>query len=316
MKKLIGFLFIALLAGCTNDYIVGDLSGKRVTILAPADSTSANTTSPLFWWEEINDATGYRIQIVFPNFAAPQQLVYDTLVSGDRFNPVLQAGRSYTWRIRPENGATTGDWVTRQLRIDSTISLSQQTVVVTNPIANASLQSGTVTFTWNPLTQADLYRIELRNASTQAILDNLTVSTSAWTKTGLTDGSYQFRIRAENSTTSEVTPYSTRSFTIDQTGPAAPTLTAPSNSTTIFLPTQVSFNWTSAADSETDSLFISTDSTFATQTTFGFSTPAPLPFTWSGAQNTGSGYYYWRVRSYDAAGNAGTYSTRFRFRVN
>lgn len=316
MKRLLPFLFAITLAACTNDFIVGDLSGKRVTILAPADSLTASTTSPLFWWEEINDATGYRIQIAFPNFTSIQQLVYDTLVSGDRFTPVLSAGRSYTWRIRPENGATTGDWVTRTLRIDSTISLSQQTVVITNPAANASLQSGSVTFTWNTIAQADLYRFELRNANTQAILDNLTTTTSAWTKTGLTDGVYQFRIRAENSVTSEVTAYSTRNFTIDQTGPAAPTLTAPANSTTIFLPTQVSFNWNSAADAVTDSLFISTDSTFATQTEFGFSTPTPLPYTWSGAQNTGSGYYYWRVRSYDAAGNAGTYSTRFRFRVN
>jgi Asp-tRNA(Asn)/Glu-tRNA(Gln) amidotransferase A subunit family amidase len=316
MKKLIVIFLVFAFAACTNDYIVGDLTGKRVNILAPADSSTATTTSPLFWWSEINDATGYRIQIAFPNFTAPQQLVYDTLVSGDRFNPVLSAGRSYTWRIRPENGATEGDWVTRLIRIDSTISLSQQTVVITNPAVNASLQSGTVTFTWNALAQADLYRIELRNTVTQAILDNITVTATAWTKTGLADGSYQLKVRAENSVTSEVTPYSSRNFTIDQNGPAAPTLTAPANSTTIFLPTAVQLNWTSAADAVRDSLFISTDSTFATQTVFGFSSPAPLPYTWTGAQNTGSGYYYWRVRSYDAAGNFGTYSTRFRFRVN
>lgn len=316
MKKLIVICLLFTLAACTNDYIVGDLTGKRVTILAPADSSTASTTSPLFWWSEINDATGYRIQIAFPNFSVPQQLVYDTLVSGDRFYPVLSAGRSYAWRIRPENGATTGDWVTRLLRIDSTISLSQQTVVITSPAANASLQTSSVTFTWNQLTQADLYRIELRNTATQAILDNSTVTSTAWTKTGLSDGNYQFKIRAENSVTSEVTPYSTRNFTIDQTGPAAPTLTAPSNSTTIFQPTAVMFNWTSATDAVRDSLFISTDSTFNTATTFGFSSPAPLPYTWTGAQNTGSGYYYWRVRSYDAAGNVGTYSSRFRFRVN
>lgn len=316
MKNWILMGCLLALAGCTNDYIVGDLTGKRVTILAPADSSTATTTSPLLWWEEINDATGYRVQIAFPNFNSLQQLVYDTLVDADRFSPVLTAGRSYTWRIRPENGATTGDWVTRLLRIDSTISLSQQVVVITGPAANAALQSGTLTFTWNPLAQANLYRLELLNAATQAVITTTTVVTSAWTHTGLTDGSYQFRVRAENSITSEVTPYSSRTFTIDQTGPATPVLVAPTNGTTIFLPTPVSFNWSSAADSQTDSLFVSTDSTFATQSSFGFGTPAPLPWTWTGAQNTGSGYYYWRVRSYDAAGNLSNYSTRFRFRVN
>jgi hypothetical protein len=317
MKYVFLFLLSYLLSisSCTTDYIVEDLTGKSVAIISPADSATATTTTPLIWWNKINDATGYRIQIVWPNFTAVQQLVYDTLATGDRFVPTLTPGRTYTWRIRPENGATTGEWVTRKLTIDSTIDLSQQNVVITQPVNNFSTSNSSVTFGWNPISEADLYRIEVRNVSTQAVVTATTVVNSAWSSS-FAEGAFEFHIRAEKTSGSDVSPYSTLSFTVDQTGPAAPTLITPADNGILSLPTTVNFDWTSGTDAFTDSLFIATDSLFTTiveQRSFSGSQGS---WAWSNAQATGTGYYYWRLRSYDAAGNASPYSTRFRFRIN
>lgn len=313
------FLFtlplLAVINSCTTDYIVEDLAGKSVSIISPADSATANTTSPLFWWNELNDATGYRIQIVWPDFSNVQQLVYDTLAVGDRFSPTLLPGRTYTWRIRPENGASNGEWVVRTLTVDSTIDLSQQNVVITQPVSNFFTQSSTVTFGWNPISEADIYRVEVRDASTQVVVTTTTVTTTAWSST-FAEGAFEFRVRAEKTSSSDVSPYSALQFTIDQTGPAAPVPTAPANSSILVLPTTVNFTWTNANDAISDSLYISTDSTFATFNEARSFSAAQGSWSWTGAQSTGTGYYYWQVRSFDAAGNASPYSTRFRFRVN
>jgi hypothetical protein len=311
-KLLLGC--ILLFGGCRKDFIESDLSGKLVSILAPADEDTVSTTTPLFWWNEIEGTRNYHIQVVYPDFTSPQILLYDTLVDADRFYPNLNPGYTYHWRIRPENSSSNGDWVTRSLTIDSTVSLSAQSVVITSPATNGYATSlSTVSFVWNAISGITFYRIDITNTTSGTNVTSTTTTLNTFSYT-FPQGNYSFSVRAENATS--FTPWSIRTFSIDQTAPTAPQLIAPAHLT--FYPTPpslVNFDWSSATDALTDSLYISTDSTFTT----GIQSAVLLnssqsAYTWTGAQ--ASTVYYWRVRSMDAAGNRSNYSTTFKFTDN
>lgn len=299
---------------CRKDFIESDLNGKLVAVLAPADEDTVSTTTPLFWWNELEGTRSYHLQIVYPDFISPQALLYDTLVDADRFYPDLSPGRTYHWRIRPENSSSHGDWNTRSLTIDSTVSLSAQSVVITSPAMNGyATPNSSVSFLWNTTTGATLYRIDITNTTNGANVTTTTTTLNTFSYT-FPQGNYSFRVRAENATS--FTSWTTRTFSIDQTAPTAPQLIAPAH--LMFYgspPATINFDWSSATDALTDSLYISTDSSFAT----GIQTAVLLnasqsAYSWAGAQ--AATIYYWRARSMDAAGNRSNYSSTFKFIVN
>lgn len=314
LSWLLPILCTVLVASCEHDFIEDDLTGKIVSIIAPADQDTVSTSSPIFWWNEISGARSYRLQIVYPDFNTPQQLLYDTAITGDRFYPSLQAGYTYQWRIRPENGSSEGDWVTRTLTIDSSVSLVNQTLVITNPATNGtSSASSTVNFNWNTVSAATFYRLEITNTTTGVSAASTTTTLNGFSIT-LAQGSYELKVRAENA--ASFTAWSYRTFTIDLTAPSVPVLVAPANNTFYSTaPSSILFDWTNSTDAYTDSLEISTDSTFATgiqlQTLLSASQST---YTWSAVQAQTT--YFWRVRSIDAAGNKSNYSSVFKFIVN
>lgn len=305
---------ILFFPGCEDDFIEDDLTGKLVSILAPADNDTVPTSTPLFWWNEINGARSYRVQIVYPDFMSPQQLLYDSAVASDRFYPSLTPGNSYEWRIRPENGSSEGEWVTRRLTIDSSISLSNQTIVITQPATNGtSTANSTMSFTWSALTSASLYRLEITNTVSGIVSVSTTSAMNNFT-TVLAQGSYEFRVRAENATS--ITAWATRTFIIDQTAPTTPVLIFPGdNAFYASPPSSINFDWNNSADAYTDSLEIATDSTFSSGIVLQvLLSSTQSSYTWTGAQTLNT--YYWRVRSTDLAGNRSSYSNVFSFIVN
>lgn len=317
MKTLINVLLLSsvlMLSACEHDFIEDDLTGKTVSVIAPADNDTAQIGSPLFWWNEINGALSYRVQIVYPDFSAPQQLLYDTAVVGDRFYPALTPGSSYYWRIRPENGSSHGDWLVRRITIDSTVSLANQNVVVTAPASSGTaVASSLMLFSWNAVGAADYYRIEITNVTNGSVIVTTTLTAVNYQYT-LAQGNYEFKVRAEN--TSSFTPWTTRTFSIDQTAPVAPTLVAPAHNTFYASPpSTLTFDWTSSSDALTDSLFVSTDSTFVSSSVLSLGLSATQSgYNWTGALS--GTIYYWKVRSVDAAGNSSNYSSIYRFTVN
>jgi len=149
--------------------------------------------------------------------------------------------------------------------------------------------------------------------STSSSVISTTASVNAFTYT-FPQGSYSFSVRAENGTS--ITAWSVRTFTIDQTAPVPPQLIFPANAAFYSTPPlTLNFDWSSATDALTDSLYISTDSTFAS----GMQAAVLLnssqsSYGWTGAQ--ASAVYFWRVSSRDAAGNRSNYSSTFKFTDN
>lgn len=297
---------VLLFSSCSKDFIEGDLSGKTVTILAPADNDTVATSTPFFWWQEISDARTYRLQIAQPSFAAPQQLLYDTAVAGDRFYPSLQPG-AYEWRIRPENGSSEGDYVTRTLTIDSSAGLSTQQVIFSAPLTNPFYTSSTnVSFAWNTISGASFYRIDVIDSANGSSVVSTTSLSPAFNYV-FAQGTYRIMVRAENSTS--FSPYTSRVFIVDTNAPTASAPQSPANSVT-GLSTTVNFTWIAqSSDRIGDSLLVSSDSTFATTALALYTTSQ----SYSGFAASSLTTYYWKLKTRDNAGNWSGYSARFKF---
>src|SRR5690554_6485608 len=87
MKKFRFLLFIlsAILVSCSNliDEDLGD--GYSVTVQSPNDSLVTNSFTVTFWWEEMVEASRYKIQAVHPDFDAVEYVVFDTIITDNSF---------------------------------------------------------------------------------------------------------------------------------------------------------------------------------------------------------------------------------------
>lgn len=98
--------------------------------------------------------------------------------------------------------------------------ISERTVTLVAPTDDAILSSGTIHFDWEPIEDAESYRIQIAtpnfDAPLQIVADSTLADSTATNTTfsvNLDAGTYQWRVRAQNS--DYHTNYTTRSFTIE-----------------------------------------------------------------------------------------------------
>lgn len=93
--------------------------------------------------------------------------------------------------------------------------ISQKVVMVLAPTEDFVINETNINFSWNTVEDADTYKLQIATpnfeAATQIVLDTTTTNTN-FTKI-LDVGSYQWRVRAENS--DYQTNYTTQSFTVE-----------------------------------------------------------------------------------------------------
>jgi hypothetical protein len=187
--------------------------------------------------------------------------------------------------------------------LDSTSDLSQQVVVLTNPIDNFQSNVHTMSFSWQSLYSADNYQFRLSDNNGVLISDTVIYSNSVVIN-NLSEAIYNWKVKALNSISQS--QFSERTFTIDFTAPIAPYNLLPSFGSTVSLGD--SLTWSTASDAVIDSVYIATDSLFNNLISINeSSSPYILP-----ALPT-IGNYYWKVLSLDAATNSSNFSITNRF---
>lgn len=103
MKKIVLFILVSCLLYTCDDIIeVEDISGETISILAPVNNSVLDEGSVIFSWNEVQDATEYRLQLATPSFENASQILLDSTVSVTNFSKVLETG-DYQWRVRAEN---------------------------------------------------------------------------------------------------------------------------------------------------------------------------------------------------------------------
>ncbi len=314
-KALIGiplFLALTLFQSC-RDFIAEDLTDKDVVVLSPSDNLSTTSATINFYWEELEGARTYRLQIAKPSFDNMSSLLMDTSVTQTQFTYVFTPG-TYQWRVRAENGSSETPFVTRTITIDSTTDLSTQQIILINPADNYATNTTSFTLNFFGLYNATQYRVAVKSYTTgfsgSLIVPEIVITDTFVTVSGLTEGYLDWGVKGESGVSS--TPFTTRSIYIDLTDPLAPTLNTPANAATISGP-DFTLSWTNGSDSGsplTDSVYIYQNSTLSVLRKAYLSSITILTDT------IADGTYYWRIKAIDKAGNSGPFSTTRSFTVN
>ncbi|NTD96998.1 fibronectin type III domain-containing protein [Agrobacterium tumefaciens] len=301
--KLLIIFMIPLIWAC-NDFIEPSIEHRNITILAPADKIETNSYQQTFWWNPMADALAYRLQVVSPDFEKVSKVLIDTLIRSEKFVYTLDPGK-YQWRVRGENGSSASNYSDRFLEVFPS-SLKDQILQVTSPANGIYLADQSLSLSWLRLFGAQLYRIQIDNNNFQdenKMILNATTDNLSFLHRVLEEGTYQYRIRAENTT--ENSKWSNVStFRYDITGPAAVVLKMPSEKQQV--PQPVKLIWDKVTDAVSYEITVyKTDQ----QTIYHKNYPLKLNST-EHTFNLGVAgeTIAWRVRAYDQAGNAGTYS--------
>lgn len=294
---------ISLLWAC-SDFIEPSIEHRNITILAPADKIETNSYQQTFWWNPLTDALAYRLQVVSPNFDSVSKLIIDTLIRNEKFVYTLDPGK-YQWRVRGENGNSVSNFSNRFLEVFPS-SLTDQILQVTSPVNGIYTSNQLLKFEWLRLFGAKNYRLQLDTNNFQdenKMTLNVTTDNLTFLHNLLEEGTYQYRIRAEN-TTENSKWSSVGTLTYDMTGPAAVIIKAPEEKKQVSQPVKLIWDKVSDAVSYEVSIYKSDQ-----QTLYHKNYPLRLSST-EHSFNLGEvgETIAWRVRAYDRTGNAGAYS--------
>jgi hypothetical protein len=291
---------------CEN-FISPNLKKKEVVVLAPGEGVHLTTNAVDFWWEELKGAEYYDLQIVSPSFSAVQKMVLDTPVIDNHFVFQLQPG-TYQWRVRGTNNASSTAYITRTLYVDSiyvdsTSSLTTQTVLLSSPTDNYLSNSLSQIFRWDPLYSAEEYRIQIINQLNGSTVTDAIVEVDTFSYT-LSAGTFKWQVRAQNATSN--TAFSSRIIRIDVTAPIVSSPSSPATGSSIVNP--VTLQWTRFTGTMADSLFIYSDSLISAPVYNELHNDTSFVFSGTPGED-----YFWRLRSADSAGNHSGYSSLFKF---
>ncbi|MGY0407916.1 MAG: hypothetical protein ACWIPJ_06130, partial [Polaribacter sp.] len=100
-KKLLLITLLVFLCNCEAIF-VENISEKTVILLAPVSKSEVASGTIQFNWQEVLDATKYKIQIAKPSFSAASQILLDSLTSSSIISKNLEVG-DYEWRVKALN---------------------------------------------------------------------------------------------------------------------------------------------------------------------------------------------------------------------
>ncbi len=100
--KTVIFVLLFSVIACDDIVEVEDISDKTVNILAPTNASVLNIKTVTFFWEAVEGAETYYMQVAIPTFENASQIVVDSLLTTTSMTRTLPAN-SYEWRVRAEN---------------------------------------------------------------------------------------------------------------------------------------------------------------------------------------------------------------------
>ncbi|MFI5161251.1 MAG: hypothetical protein ACHQHN_08230 [Sphingobacteriales bacterium] len=305
LQAMVLCIGITLLYSC-DDIIEPSIIKSQVILEAPASQYQSTSYTVNFWWDQVDHALSYRLQVVNPSFAAPGNLVLDTVIKSNKFTYNLSPG-GFQWRVLAQNGSSQTAFTSPRNLTVLASSIKQQTVQLVAPGNNYLTNQSTIVFQWGSLYGATKYHFQIDTnnfANPAAIVADQLIPGQQITFTFPKDQVYQWRVRAENDT-AQAQWSSINSITYDHTPPAQVTLKAPANGQTISSP--VSLQWNASGSAVKYKLYIfKADST----TIYNQSFPAQLTTTsYSFTMGSSGDKVYWKVTALDAAGNESTAST-------
>ncbi|HEY9000692.1 MAG TPA: hypothetical protein VIM89_05030 [Mucilaginibacter sp.] len=298
-KAFLWLFMLGLFYSC-DAIIEPSISNKTVQAEAPAEHYQSASYTVGFWWDEVDHALSYHLQVVAPSFSSPGSLVLDTVIKKNTFSFNFVPG-NYQWRVLAQNGSSQTAYTSpRDFSIAST-SIKQQSVLLISPVNNLLTNQGTQLFQWESLYGATKYQVEIDTnnfADENSVLYNQTIPGQNVSFTFPRSQVYQWRVRAENDTAQA--QWSAISLvTYDNTPPVQVTLSSPTDGASVSLP--VLLQWGSVTSATKYKLYL-----YQGDGVTLYSKDFPMLLT-ATSYNFNSGKsgdkIYWVVTALDAAGN-------------
>jgi hypothetical protein len=254
------------------------------TNLAPND-VCTQPLSVTLTWNLVSSATSYDVQIGTGTAITVTTNSYN--LSGLEYNT------AYSWMVRATNQYGSSDWTAA-----ATFTTKLPAIITGRaPSNNAVAVAPIATFMWDGVTAAVDYTLKVGVHGLTGTTDYTTTGTEYTPPTLQYNTEYDWTVTAHNGCTySDVS--ATFSFT---TMLAAPTNLAPTGTSVVTTPT-LTWNTVSGADHYT--VWLSTDASFATHTTF---TPATNSQALTGLA-TGTTYHF-QVMATNTAGNSSAWAS-------
>lgn len=302
---IIPFLFI--MASCEEILFEDDISSESVHLVAPSDNAEFFSTGITFTWEPIAYGGQYRIQIAKPDFDNPLQIIADNIIDTTSYTTQLNLGE-YQWRVQAVNSGYSSLFSTRSFTIVSNEDFENNSVTLTAPANNLITNQSDQNILWQPVLGATAYNFQVIDSGNSTVVFEDSVEGTNYPYT-FQEGNYSWRVRATSD--GQNTLFSSRSILVDTTPPNTPVLNSPANLSNTS-DNDVTFQWARTpmpGSTEMDSLYIFTNEQL-TNLEYKNQQTSPYSATLAG------GTYYWYVKSFDQAGNAGGQSTVFSFTLN
>lgn len=310
LYKLILAFSIIFMSGCT-DIFEPSLDDAAVELITPISGVPYDQYAITFWWEEVDGASRYNVQIVRPSFDSLVVLVADTNVTGTKFIYTLAPG-NYQWRVRAENAGSVGPYSVRDLEITEADFNLQQAQLIEPTSTN--LFGSHVRFSWQALPTATKYIIQVDpyngNFTSGSLIIDDTVfffgtGTVEFNSTINTDQKYRWRVRGIDSAGVESQFSNTGEFVITPTPPvvADPPLNA-------VVPNPVNLTWNPLAGAQSYRLILQ-DRAGTSLTTLPLITGTSRQINVGASGDT----IFWRVSALDIMDNESDTSVVRTYRV-
>lgn len=307
---LLLMLLILCISSC-DDVFETDIESKSIRLLSPADSMTSISNLVYFSWETLEGAEKYNFQIVSNNFANPLLYICDSNVTSNFISYVLPPG-NYQWRVKGVNFGYSTNYSYRSFKINLSNDISAIIPQIITPEFGDTTNKTLFYFKWNSVPYAVDYRYELwkGKVGNGIKICSIILDTNIFHYTIPVEGYYEWQVRGQNNSSN--TPFSISTLFCDTTRPTQALLVSPPNYS-VYADTIIDFQWTRInipGSTEYDSLILYSDSLMHSKA------GAFKVLNKTISKVLLNGNYWWKIKSYDKAGNEGNSSSLFRFTVN
>jgi hypothetical protein len=224
-------LILALIFGCSKQSPKPEPIPDTPTLSSPASNSTTTDNTPSFDWSD--PAHAYRYELIVDNnssFNSPE--INQTDLSSSNYTPSSSLNEdTYYWKVRARNSeGTWGAWSsTWTFTVDIPDPVPGPPTLIA-PDNNSTITDDTPEFEWSEPTYAHRYELTVDNNSSfnSPEIDQQDLGASNYTPlSGLSDGTYYWKVRARNSEDAWGEWSSTWSFILNTSSSPTPGTVSP-----------------------------------------------------------------------------------------
>ena len=282
---------------------------------SPAIEQKLATNKVTFDWDDIPGATQYKIQLSTSSTFNTVVFTKTLTTSSFTYTTALINRKTYYWRVQPYVNGAWGSWYPTWMFYSLNPPLAP---TLANPASGTYFNIKTPELSWNPVANALKYEILLDNSTyftspeysiivdgSSTIPNVHTIQTTSEFD-GLKDGKYYWKVRGVDIIDTVNVPgawSAYRSFIVDTTPPAVPSLYSPANLAIVRgTPT---YSWLAVSGANAYELRYDVDDNVETDPIYNSPILTVRSFK---PPLQAIGTYFWQVRARDTAGNWGNWS--------